>query len=151
MLVVSDQEGIGAVSRITVTTGDIDVDKPQGGGGKGTPTLYTIDVSIDGRPALSLRCHNFKEPGQMAEFVAILKDRFNNPSASDPLPAGMTRAKCVGLLRSARTTALEAQAEREAAATRATGREKEKPVARWPIDAVIDYIDASGFPAPEGK
>jgi hypothetical protein len=137
------------MSRITVTTGDIEVDKPQGGGGRGQPTLYTIAVAIDGKHALSLRCHNFSAPGQMAEFVAILKNRSKNPAASDPLPAGMTRRACVDILRSARRAAVQAEADRQAAATRAAGREKESPATVCPIDVLLDYIDTAGFPAPE--
>ena len=136
------------MSRITVTTGDIEYDKPQGGGGRGQFALYTVDVSIDGKQALALRCHHFREPGQMAEFVAILKDRGKNPVASDPLPAGMTRRQCVEILRAARQATLHAQAKREALVIK-PGREKEKPATRWPIDVLLDYIEASGFPAPE--
>jgi hypothetical protein len=109
------------MSRITVTTSDLEVEKPSGGG-KG---------------------HNFKQPGQMAELVNILKARGADVGAGDPLPTGMSRKQCVGVLRAARQAVLDAEAAKESA----TKTGKEKPVCRFPIDAVIDYIETSGFPA----
>jgi hypothetical protein len=57
--------------KLTVQTHDIEVEKPSGGG-KGPKALYIVEVLIDGRLALTLHRHNFKETGQMADFVAII-------------------------------------------------------------------------------
>lgn len=59
--------------RIEITTKDLEVDKPSGGG-KGTNVLYVVDVVIDGKQALQLSRFHFKEAGQMEAFVKIMKE-----------------------------------------------------------------------------
>lgn len=58
---------------IKIATGDLEVDKPSGGG-KGVNTLYWVDMEIDGTLALHLTRANFKETGQMEAFANTLKE-----------------------------------------------------------------------------
>lgn len=60
------------MSRIRIREITKEVDRPQGGGGKGVEVLYIAEVFIDEKHALTLQTHHFKEPGQFADFCAIL-------------------------------------------------------------------------------
>ncbi len=60
------------MSRLSVSNGNIEVDKPSGGG-KGPDTLYHITLSIDGVPALFLTRPDFKQTGQMHAFLEIIE------------------------------------------------------------------------------
>lgn len=58
--------------RLAINAGYIEVEKPSGGG-KGRDALYHLTVVIDGKPALFLTSHEFKQPGQMEAFLEIIE------------------------------------------------------------------------------
>lgn len=150
------------MSRIRIRTITKEVDKPQGGGGKGTEALYAAEVLLDGQLALTLQTHSFKKPGQFADFCEILEARSRATDSvaaqrgiDDPLPHGLTRQKAIEQLRAYRQAGIAW--EREKAADRLArgdggGKERDlKPGQKpgvWPIDALLDYIEECGFPAP---
>lgn len=141
------------MSRVTVRTIDKEVEKPQGGGGKGTDALYGAEVLLDGNLAFVLHRHNFAITGQFVDFVAWLQAR-GRPKATEPLPHGMTREKAVAALRDLRRRQLEQEAAATAARDAERGRKpkeaaKGQAASAFPVDALLDYIEACGFPAPE--
>lgn len=60
--------------RIYVATTHKEVEKPQGGGGKGQEMLYAITVCIDGEKTLYLTRNSFTKPGQMARFAEAMQE-----------------------------------------------------------------------------
>lgn len=62
------------MNRIYVSTATKEIEKPQGGGGKGKEALYSITISIDGEKTLYLTRNNFIKPGQMALFAEAMKE-----------------------------------------------------------------------------
>lgn len=56
------------MSRITIQTSDLEVEKPSGGG-KGPMMLYIIELLLDREVCLHLTRANFKKTGQMEAFL----------------------------------------------------------------------------------
>lgn len=139
------------MSRLLVRPITKEVDKPQGGGGKGTEALYSAEILLDGQLGCTLQTHHFKKPGQFADFCAILSQRARNPDRPEPLPLRMTREQCIEALRAYRKAGLAFDAEKAAERAARGEAKKETAAATWPIDAVLDYIEHSGFPAPAEK
>lgn len=57
---------------LTVAVSRKEVDIPDGGG-KGVEVPYSLTVAIEGRPALQLLRHHFKEAGQMERFIELVQ------------------------------------------------------------------------------
>lgn len=139
------------MNRLRIRTIDKEADRPQGGGGKGTDVLYIAEVLIDEELAFTLRAHSFQKPGQFGDFVALLQHRAAPEPRREPLPLGMTRADAVAALQALRNEQIAAQAEKSAARDADRGYADKKKILgqRFPIDALLQYIAACGFPAPE--
>lgn len=139
------------MSRLTIQEHTKEVEKPQGGGGHGQQALYAAEILLDGQPALTLQTHHFAKPGQFADFLAILNERRRSGAGTDPLPLKMNRMECINALRAARAAQVATEAAAAAARPAAAGRQKgdlskgQRPPV-WPVDAIIDYIEACGFP-----
>ena len=78
------------MNRIYVSTSTKEVEKSQGGGGKGKETLYSITISIDGEKTLYLTRNNFAKPGQMALFAEAMK-QISAPDISSTIPPKKSR------------------------------------------------------------
>jgi len=103
----------------------------------GVPAVYALDVMIDGKIAFSLRRHDFREPGQMSEFIELLRAYGSQPSGTAPLPCSMNREKCIGILRGLVEMTKPALS---------INPKKEPTKSRRPVELLVDYIDACGFP-----
>lgn len=139
------------MSRITIQRIYKEVEKPPGGGGKGIECLYSAEILIDAELALTLRAADFRIPGQFDDFLALLDIRIKGHDA-DPLPLGLTRPAAINELRLLRAAQKDAEEQRQAAGfgTERDRKERERRTAatRYPIDALLQHIDACGFPRP---
>lgn len=61
------------MSRLTIRVGDIEVEKPSGGG-HGPTVPYYVELSLDGKAALHLTRFNFKAKGQMEDFIKLMEE-----------------------------------------------------------------------------
>lgn len=73
--------------RIYVSVLNKEVEKPQGGGGKGKELPYSITISVDGEKVLYLTRNNFPEkpPGLMEKFLEAMQE-ISAPDIGSTMP-----------------------------------------------------------------